>query len=79
MGYRLYSVLPVSKRVTQERESDAFSITTSFKEGDILTAREPVELIVKVNAKQKNPEYVMIEIPIPAGCSYHSKPGAILL
>lgn len=65
------------RHVTQERESDAFSITTSFKEGDILTAGKPVELIVKVNVKQENPEYVMIEIPIPAGCSYHSKPGAI--
>ena len=29
----------------------------------------PTELIVEVNASKKA-EYVMIEVPIPAGCSY---------
>lgn len=37
---------------------------------DTLTAGSPVELIVQVEVK-KSSEYMMIEVPIPAGCSYH--------
>ena len=50
-----------------------FSISTWFeKDGkklDSLTAGVEVELKVMVKAKHKG-DYVMIEVPIPAGCSY---------
>ena len=36
---------------------------------DFITAGEPVELKVQLTAKKKG-NYVMIEVPIPAGCSY---------
>ncbi len=55
---------------------DYFELTTSFlKEGqklDTLLAGEKVELILSLEAK-KDAEYVMVEVPIPAGCVYATK------
>lgn len=54
-----------------------FIISTSFKDmGDkpTLKAGTPVEMIVEVEAKA-DADYVMIEVPIPAGCSYDDKRG----
>ncbi|SIT82388.1 carboxypeptidase-like regulatory domain-containing protein [Pontibacter indicus] len=54
-----------------------FVVKTSFKgmAGQaVLTAGMPVELVVEVEAKA-NADFVMIEVPIPAGCSYDEKTG----
>jgi TonB-dependent SusC/RagA subfamily outer membrane receptor len=50
-----------------------FVIKTSFVDAkQKLKAGKPVTLIVDVQVK-KDAEYAMIEVPIPAGCSYESK------
>ena len=51
-----------------------FEISTSFdnKAITILTAGQETKLITKVTVK-KDAEYVMINIPIPGGCSYADK------
>lgn len=58
---------PVSK------QSD-YVIKTSFEEqsDDLLKAGEQVNLLVKVNIL-KDSEFLMLNIPIPAGCSYEKK------
>ncbi|HEU4471159.1 MAG TPA: alpha-2-macroglobulin family protein [Flavisolibacter sp.] len=57
--------------------ADAFTVTSSFlRNKDTVTrlkAGEPVTLEVKVVVKA-DADYIMIEIPIPAGCSYRDKP-----
>jgi uncharacterized protein YfaS (alpha-2-macroglobulin family) len=67
--YTSYSM----KRITEVRSGDAFEISSYLPEGDTITAGKATTLIVKLNVKQKNAEHVMIEVPIPAGCSYASK------
>ncbi len=67
--YSAYSL----KRVTGERIGEAFEVSTNFSEADTLVAGKPVTLKVYLQVKQKNAEHVMIEVPIPAGCSYESK------
>jgi uncharacterized protein YfaS (alpha-2-macroglobulin family) len=37
-----------------------------------LKAGKPVKLVVEVEVKQEA-EYVMLEVPVPAGCSYEEK------
>jgi alpha-2-macroglobulin len=53
-----------------------FTITTSFAKNSSntinLKAGEPTTLLAKVHVKRKA-DYVMIDLPIPAGCSYESK------
>jgi TonB-dependent SusC/RagA subfamily outer membrane receptor len=50
-----------------------FGILTNFENNkEKLDAGKPVKLNITVNVKQ-DAEYVMVEIPIPAGCSYDSK------
>lgn len=68
----LYSVYS-TKCVMDARESDAFKIE-SVMEKDSLTAGVPVSLKVILQVKQEGAQYVMLEVPIPAGCSYASKP-----
>jgi hypothetical protein len=60
------------KRKTIEHTGDVFKIETRLK-NDSLIAGKPTTLNVTLQVKQANAEYVMIEIPIPAGCSYASK------
>ncbi|HLT71039.1 MAG TPA: carboxypeptidase-like regulatory domain-containing protein [Cyclobacteriaceae bacterium] len=56
-----------------EKVSVDFGITTSFEnEIEKFVAGKPVRLNVKVEVK-RDAEYVLIEIPIPAGCSYADK------
>lgn len=59
-----------------DKKSDDFEIKTFFKNKiqnvSALTAGEEVELIVEVTPRA-DADYVMIEVPIPAGCSYDSK------
>ncbi|MDR0799535.1 MAG: carboxypeptidase-like regulatory domain-containing protein [Dysgonamonadaceae bacterium] len=60
------------KRVTTENQGDAFEISTELNR-DSLQAGVPVTMYATVKVKQKNADHVMIEIPIPAGCSYTTK------
>jgi hypothetical protein len=56
------------------RKWNDFEIESSFSNGNnYLKSGEKEKLIVKLNVK-KDAKYVMIEIPIPAGCSYSKKP-----
>lgn len=59
----------------QEKQND-FIIKSAFNNGlQTLTAGQPVKLIVDLEVK-KDADYVMINVPIPAGCSYNSKSQA---
>lgn len=53
------------------KKTGDFEISTQFKETDntVLKGGEEVTLLVKVNIK-KDAEYVLINVPIPGGCSY---------
>lgn len=57
-----------------KEKKDDFEIYSTFKNcpDQILYAGKETTMIVTVNVK-KNAEYVMINIPIPAGCSYTDK------
>lgn len=63
------------KYVTEANIGDAFEVSTYIENGDTLRMGEIATLVTEVNVKQKNAEHVLIEIPIPAGCSYASKPN----
>ncbi len=54
-----------------------FKVTSHF-ENDIefLEGGKPTNLITKLDVK-KDTEFVMLSIPIPAGCTYQSKEGSI--
>lgn len=55
------------------RKEDLFEISTSFSNGtDSLEGGKSVALQVTLTVKKEAP-YVMLEVPIPAGCSYNSK------
>lgn len=57
-----------------ERSEKDFVVSTYFEDAPkSLKTGKPVKLTVKVEVKN-DAEYVMIEVPIPAGCSYESKP-----
>ncbi len=51
-----------------------FEITTSFEDSSssLLTAGKETKLIARVKVK-KDADYVMINIPVPGGCSYANK------
>lgn len=49
-----------------------FEVKSRLNEA-VLTTGKPVTLTVEVYAKS-DADYVMVEVPIPAGCSYASKP-----
>lgn len=53
-----------------QKEDKNFKITTYFSEKTLL-AGKPITLTAKVEVL-KNAEYTMVEIPIPAGCSYQN-------
>ncbi|NLR59045.1 TonB-dependent receptor plug domain-containing protein [Chitinophaga polysaccharea] len=59
--------------------SHQFSVNSKFiQEGKNvaqLTAGKSVQLTVEVDVKA-NADYIMVEIPIPAGCSYEEKKGS---
>jgi TonB-dependent SusC/RagA subfamily outer membrane receptor len=58
---------------TPTRSEKDFIVTTFFEnDSNTLIAGKPVKLVVELEVK-KDAEYVMIEIPIPAGCSYDTK------
>lgn len=69
----VYSTYTV-KRVSDANVGKAFEVISTLG-SDTLTAGIPVELNVTLQVKQEGADYVMLEIPIPAGCSYASKPN----
>jgi uncharacterized protein YfaS (alpha-2-macroglobulin family) len=62
-----------------KQKGNIFAVTSRFELPDTssryLQAGVEVNLIVRVEVK-KDAEYVMLEVPIPAGCTYASKPLA---
>jgi hypothetical protein len=57
--------------------SEYFEMKTTFEKNkqEIKTLRAGEVTILKVTVTvKKKCDYVMLEVPIPAGCSYHSKP-----
>lgn len=67
----IYSAYTMKRR-TKEHFGEAFEITTSINR-ETLEKGVPVTMEVKVKVKQDNAEHVIIEVPVPAGCSYQSK------
>ena len=67
----IYSAYTIQRR-KEQHFGDAFEITTRI-EGKTLKKGEPTTLTVEVIVKQDNAEHVMIEVPVPAGCSYNNK------
>lgn len=57
-------------------ESKGFTVTSEFRQDGVktsdLTAGKAVDMEISVWADSQS-EYVMLEIPIPAGCSYENK------
>ena len=60
------------KRVTREYIGSTFEIQTRLNKDSLIAGKKDT-LHVTLQVKQSNAEHVMIEIPIPAGCSYASK------
>ena len=73
-GAPLYCMQYVEERVTTAQSgSDAFTIKTQFSQ-TLLKAGTPAILKATVEVKRDAKlEHVMIEIPIPGGCSYADK------
>jgi len=67
----IYSAYTMKRR-TEQHFGEAFDITTSIAR-KTLEKGVPVTMEVNVKVKQDNAEHVIIEIPVPAGCSYQSK------
>lgn len=61
---------------TPQKASENFAVQTSFEKAahrlTALKAGEPVTLKISVSVKA-DADYVLVEAPIPAGCSYNSK------
>ncbi|WP_455584386.1 carboxypeptidase-like regulatory domain-containing protein [Bacteroides sp.] len=74
-GVPLIFSTSTTKRVMTENIGEAFEVHSAFEGGDHLTAGVPVSLAVTLDVKQDGAEYVMLEVPIPASCSYTSKPN----
>lgn len=75
-GLPLYlSIFQSYQNKTPERVDSLFKMESFFKgraAGSPLEAGKSVTMVVKVEVK-KEAEFVMIEVPIPAGCSYDDK------
>jgi uncharacterized protein YfaS (alpha-2-macroglobulin family) len=58
-----------------DKVSNGFEVKSFFAENrqpkSYLEVGKPVELVVEVNAKEAK-NYILVEIPIPAGCSYEN-------
>lgn len=67
----IYSAYTITRR-TKENIGEAFEVKT-WVGNDRLEKGVPVRMTVEITVKQENAEHVMVEVPIPAGCSYASK------
>lgn len=62
----------IVKRRKEKHSGDAFDIKTTLSASS-LQKGVPVLLNVEVKVKEENAEHIIIEVPIPAGCSYANK------
>jgi hypothetical protein len=67
----IYSAYTMKRR-TGEHFGEAFDIKTLINRGT-LEKGVATTMEVNVKVKQDNAEHVMIEVPVPAGCSYRDK------
>ncbi|QIK58308.1 hypothetical protein G7050_00030 [Dysgonomonas sp. HDW5A] len=67
----LYSAYTMKRR-TEQHFGEAFDIST-YINSKTLEKGVAVTMEVTVKVKQDNAEHVIIEIPVPAGCSYQNK------
>lgn len=67
----IYSAYTMKRR-TKEYFGEAFEIKTSINRST-LEKGVATPMTINVKVKQDNAEHVMIEIPVPAGCSYQNK------
>jgi hypothetical protein len=74
-GLPLYYMHYTKERVTQCKTGlEGFAIHTKLdNDHTTIEAGKPVTLLVEVEVKKESAEYVMIEVPIPAACSYADK------
>jgi alpha-2-macroglobulin len=57
-----------------EKSDKDFIVETRFEDNlQTLQAGKPIKLYVNLTVK-KDAEYIMIDVPIPSGCSYENKP-----
>ncbi|MCG8580709.1 MAG: hypothetical protein MI866_12365, partial [Bacteroidales bacterium] len=72
VAQRIFNPAPLPKK-------DLFKITSNWKDNGLLTSTlttgKEYTLRVDIDVK-KDAEYIMLEIPVPAGCSYAAKPRA---
>lgn len=73
-GIPLFFSTSATKQVLKENAGETFEVHSEFECGDMLIAGVPATLTVTLDVKQPA-EYVMLEVPIPASCSYASKPN----
>ncbi|MCB0853550.1 MAG: hypothetical protein KDD63_15095, partial [Bacteroidetes bacterium] len=68
-----FSIYQTTYNPEPEAVDKDFVVKTWWKDqsSENLEAGKPVSLIVEVEVKQES-DYLMIEVPIPAGCSYHN-------
>lgn len=62
----------IMKRRKEQHFGEAFDIKTSI-DRETLERGRATTMTVEVKVKQDNAEHVIIEIPVPAGCSYQNK------
>lgn len=67
----IYSAYTMKRR-TEQHFGEAFEIKT-FINRSTLEKGVATTMEINVKVKQDNAEHVMIEIPVPAGCSYQNK------
>ncbi len=63
-----------TKLYTEAHTGEAFDIDTRLSNDGHFRVGEVETLTVTVRVKQSGAEHVMIDVPIPAGCDYASKP-----
>lgn len=56
-------------------DSSDFRIETRFADNDLKMTAGKAEKMVVLLKVEKDAQYVMVEVPIPGGCSYESKEG----
>lgn len=79
-GLPMYCQNYITERVTEAKTGrEGFTISSRLNQNGLMVkAGQPVQLLVDVElTKDSKYEYVMIEIPIPASCSYGSKDRSI--
>jgi alpha-2-macroglobulin len=56
-------------------DTSDFKIETSFADNDLVMTAGKAEKMVVTLKVEKDAQYVMVEVPVPGGCSYESRAG----